>query len=187
MLMRLTMQQRLRYPELAPEGIAALRSLDHYLNAASGLESVLLELIRLRVSQLNGCDFCIASHTAELHKHNEPATRMDAVQHWHPSEAFTERERAALRWAEAITGIQQGHASDDDYAAAHQHFTDAELVNLTLAIASINAWNRMAIAFRPQWQSNAQPHDSQPHRQDATGDDGGKVAVEDESATSTAA
>ncbi len=161
------MQERLRYPELAPEGVAALRTLEHYLNAASGLEPILLELVRLRASQLNGCEYCIATHTAELHKHNEPDTRIAAVEHWRQSEAFTERERAALRWTEAITNIQQGHASDDDYAAVKQHFTGSELVNLTLALASINAWNRLAIAFRPQWQSSAQSHEHQPDQQDA--------------------
>ena len=178
------MQQRLRYPELAPEGVAALHTIEHYLNATSGLEAILLELLRLRASQLNGCDYCIATHTAELHKHNEPATRIEAVEHWRQSEAFTERERAALRWTESITNIQHGHASDEDYAAVHQHFTDAELVNLTLAIASINAWNRMAIAFRPQWHSKAEPDATQ---QDVVGDDGGKVALDDDSAKVTAA
>ena len=177
------MQPRLRYPEQAPEGVAALRTLEHYLNATGGLEAVLLELVRLRASQLNGCDYCIATHTAELHKHNEPDTRIEAVEHWRPSEVFTERERAALRWTEAITNIQQGHASDEDYTAVKQHFSDAEVVNLTLALASINAWNRMAIAFRPQVHSNAQPHQDQ---QDAIDDDGGKVAV-DNSPESTAA
>ncbi len=143
--------QRLRYPLLAPEGIAALSSVEHHLNAESGLDPTLLELVRLRSSQLNDCHYCIALHTSELRRHNEPESRIEAVALWSRSDAFTMRERAALRWAELITDIQQEHAPAHEFDAARQHFTDRELVELTLAIASINAWNRMAIAFRPQW------------------------------------
>lgn len=164
-------KQRLRYPELAPQGVAAMSAVEHYLNAESGLDSVLLELVRLRCSQLNGCEYCIGLHTAELKKHNEPQTRIDAVAAWPQSDAFTERERAALAWAEHITNIQQGHASDAAFAAARKHFADTDLVNLTLAIASINAFNRMAIAFRPQWHERRAPDAT-----DATSDDGGKVS-----------
>ena len=166
------MTQRLRYPELSPEGVGALRGLEHFLNAASGLESVLLELVRLRCSQLNGCEYCIALHSAELQKHHEPASRIDTVAAWAASNAFTERERAGLRWAEVITDVQQGHAADDEYAAVRLHFADTELVNLTLAIAGINAWNRMAIAFRAQHTSKPAP------TADATEGDGGKVSEE---------
>ena len=163
------MSQRLRYPEFSPEGVGALRGLEHFLNASSGLEPVLLELVRLRSSQLNGCEYCIALHSAELQKHHEPASRIDTIATWPASDAFTERERAALRWAEVITDVQQGHAPDDEYAAVRLHFSDVETVNLTLAIAGINAWNRMAIAFRPQW-----------HERSAIADDGGKVALDAE-------
>ena len=191
------MTQRLRYPELAPQGIAALSALEHYCNTAGGLEPVLLELVRLRASLLNGCEYCIALHSAELRRHHEPATRIDAVSVWVQSDAFTQRERAALRWTEVITGIQDGHASDPEFAAVRTHFSDAELVNLTLSIASINAWNRMAIAFRPVWReadaagvkkteadsSAALRNDNkEPQEKDGTtepiADDGGKVVVE---------
>ena len=160
-------KQRLRYPELAPSGIAALSALEHYLNVETALEPVLLELVRLRCSLLNGCEYCIQLHSAELVKHHEPQSRIQSVAGWQQSDAFTLRERTALRWAEVITNIQDGHAPQVEFISARQHFQDAELVNLTLAIASINAWNRMAIAFRPQW------HGRTPKLTDA--EDGGKV------------
>ncbi len=148
-------RQRLRYPELAREGVATLSAVEHHLNTASGLEPVLLELVRLRSSQVNGCEYCIGLHTSELRRHNEPASRIEAVAGWRGSGAFTRREEAALRWAEVITEIQDGHAAEAEWAAVREHFPDRELVELTLAIASINAWNRMAIAFRPQWRERA--------------------------------
>ncbi len=161
------MVQRLRYPELAPEGIAALSAVEHYLNVGESLPTVLLELVRLRCSQMNGCEYCVAHHSAELRKHHEPESRISAVADGATTATFTQREQAALRWAEVITNIQVGHAADADYAAVREHFDDADLVNLTLAIAGINAWNRLAIAFRPQW-----------HERSAVNDDGGKVAVD---------
>jgi AhpD family alkylhydroperoxidase len=130
--------------------LAALRSVEHYLNTGSALEPVLLELVRLRASLVNGCEYCIGLHTHELQKHNETADRIVAVADWQPSAAYSQRERAAFAWTDAVTNIQDGHASDEAYAAALQEFTEPELVNLTLAIASINAWNRVAIAFRAE-------------------------------------
>jgi AhpD family alkylhydroperoxidase len=178
------MPQRLRYAELAPQGIAALRQLEHYLNTGATLSPVLLELLRLRVSTLNGCDFCIHAHTAELLKHNEPQSRIDAVADWQSSTAFTPRERAALAYADSVTNIQQTHVTDEEFAAINEFFTGKDLADLTLAIAGINAWNRLAIPFRSEWNPNAgKHHTSGPaavNLGDATvsavGDDGGKVA-----------
>ena len=161
------MEQRLRYPEVVPEGVAALSAVEQYLNVGESLPAVLLEIVRLRCSQLNGCEYCVGLHSAELRKHHEPETRIAGVANWQNTQSFTQREQAGLRWAEVITNIQHGHASNEEYALVREHFDDAEVVNLTLAIASINAWNRMAIAFRPQW-----------HERSAVGDDGGKVAVD---------
>ena len=144
---RREMSQRLRYTELAPEGMAALRGLEHYCNAETGLAPVLLELVRLRASLLNGCEYCVAMHSHELARHNEPAGRIAEVGNWRGSDAYTEHERAAFAWTEAVTNIQDGHASDTAYAAARAHFSEVDLVNLTIAITSINAWNRLAIAF----------------------------------------
>lgn len=145
------MSGRLRYPEFAPEGIATMRATEHYLNAASALPAVLLELVRLRVSLQNGCNFCVGHHRGELHKHNEPDSRIDALADWVHSDAFTPRERAALAWADSVTDIQTKHASEADYAAVSTFFHEKDLVDLTLAVASINAWNRMSIAFRAEW------------------------------------
>ncbi|NYF80001.1 carboxymuconolactone decarboxylase family protein [Granulicella arctica] len=138
---------RLKYGKLAPEGIAKMRALEHYLNTGTGLEVSLLELVRLRASLMNGCKYCIDMHTAELRKHNETEERIASVAEWRGSAAYTERERAALGWAEALTNIQNGHAPDAVYDAVRTHFSDVETVNLTLAVTTINAWNRIAISL----------------------------------------
>jgi AhpD family alkylhydroperoxidase len=141
------MEPRLHYKSLAPEGYAAMAALEHYLNTAAGLESTLQEFVRLLASRLNGCEFCIEMHTAELKKHNETPYRVANVQTWRDSDVYTQRERAALAWTEAITNIQTGHAPDEVYHELKAHFTDAEIVNLTLTITNINAWNRLQIAL----------------------------------------
>ena len=150
------MPARLPYPKLAPEPYSALQSLGHYLHTATALEPVLLGLIFLRASLLNGCGFCIGMHTAELKHLHEPQSRIDALANWQTSNAFTPRERAALAWTDAITNIQQTHASDADYAAVSEFFHDKDLVDLTFAIAQINAWNRLGIGFAAEW--NPAPH-----------------------------
>ncbi len=141
------MAPRLDYPKLAPEGLARMRALEHYLNTATNLEPVLLDLVRLLASLLNGCEYCIHLHTAALRKLHEPDTRIDPILDWRSSSAYTQRERAALAWTEALTNIQQDHAPDPIYNELRAHFTDLEAVNLTLAITTINAWNRLAIAL----------------------------------------
>ena len=141
------MAARLEYGKLAPEGLEKMRALEHYLNAASGLERVLLDLVRLRASLMNGCEYCIALHTAELKKQNEPEERIQGLMDWRGSGAYTQRERAALAWTEAVTNIQDGHAPDAVYDEVRAHFSDVETVNLTLAITTINAWNRLAISM----------------------------------------
>ncbi len=146
------MAARLRYPELAPEGYAALSAFGHYVNVGTALEPVLLGLVYLRASVLNGCEFCTELHKAELRKHHEPESRLEAVVQAPDSGAFTPREQAALRWTEVITRIDRGHAPDEEYAAVTRFFRDRELVDLTFAIANINAWNRMGVAFRPEWR-----------------------------------
>ncbi len=180
------MPSRLRYPEHAPEGVAALRSFEHYLNTGTSLPAVLLELVRLRVSQINGCEFCMHLHAAELRKHNEPDTRIASIEQWKDSEAYTGRERAALAWAETLTRLDT-HASDAEYSAASQFFHEKELVDLTLAIGSINLWNRLGLAFRPSWNpekhaqnqtqsAGSSRHDASEGTRPVIGNDGGKVA-----------
>jgi AhpD family alkylhydroperoxidase len=145
------MSQRLKYPQLAPEAYNKLLALGHYLNTATALEPVLIGLVYLRSSLLNGCGFCIGMHTAELLHRHEPQTRIDAVANWKTSDAFTPRERAALAWTDAVTNIQATHASDAEYASVSEFFQDKDLVDLTFAIAQINAWNRLGIAFAAEW------------------------------------
>ena len=140
-------EPRLKYWQLAPEGLAKMRELEHYLNNETGLEASLLGLVRLRASLMNGCEYCIHVHTAELRKLNETAERIAGVADWRGSEAYTKRERAALGWTEAVTNIQEGHAPDVLYEAVRAEFTDVGTVNLTLAISTINAWNRIAISL----------------------------------------
>jgi AhpD family alkylhydroperoxidase len=141
------MGPRLKYGQLAPEGLARMRELEHYLNNETGLEASLLGLVRLRASLMNGCEYCIHVHTAELRKMNETAERIAGVADWRSLDIYTKRERAALAWAEAVTNIQEGHAPDAVYEAVRAQFSDVETVNLTLVISAINAWNRIAISL----------------------------------------
>ena len=138
---------RLKYGLLAPEGMAKMRELEHYLNNGANLPASLRELVRLRVSLMNGCEYCVRLHTSELQKVGETAERIAGVVDWRGSELYTRRERAALAWAEAVTDIQDGHAPEVLYEAVLEQFTDVETVNLTLVITSINAWNRISIAL----------------------------------------
>jgi AhpD family alkylhydroperoxidase len=140
-------EPRLKYGQLAPEGLAKMMELEHYLNTGTGLEHSLLGLVRLRASLMNGCEYCIHMHTAELRKVNETAERIAGLGDWRGLEIYTQRERAALAWAEAVTNIQEGHAPDVMYDELRAHFSDVETANLTLVITTINAWNRLAISL----------------------------------------
>ena len=146
------MEPRLKYGQLVPEGLAKMTALEHYLNTASGLEFVLMDMVRLRASLMNGCEYCIKLHTAELKKHNETPERIEGLGEWRNASVYTQRERAALAWTEAVTNIQDGHAPDVVYDEVRAHFSDVETVNLTLVITTINAWNRLSIALG--WHSH---------------------------------
>lgn len=141
------MAARLKYAQLAPEGMARMSALEHYLNTATGLDRALLDLVRLLASLRNGCAYCIHLHTAELRKSNEPPERIAEMSDWQSSNAYTQRERAAFAWTDALTDIQQGHAPDAVYEQLRAHFTEVETVHLTLTITTINAWNRIAISL----------------------------------------
>jgi AhpD family alkylhydroperoxidase len=141
------MAERLNYAKAFPEGIHAVLNLEKTIRS-SGLEPSLLELVKTRASQINGCAYCIDMHTKDARAAGETEQRLYALSAWRETPFFTPRERAALAWTEAITNIQQGHAGDDVYELVRQEFDEAELVKLTLAIAQINTWNRIAIAFR---------------------------------------
>ena len=142
---------RLPYPKLAPEAYEKLVALGHYINTATALEPVLLGLVYLRASLMNGCGFCIGMHSDELRKHHEPESRIGAVAEWRGSDAFTPRERAALAWTEVLTDLPGSQASDEEYAAVSEFFKEKDLVDLTFAIANINAWNRLGVGFRAEW------------------------------------
>jgi len=141
------LEPRLKYGQLAPDGLAKMSALEHYLNNGTGLEASLRELVRLRASLMNGCEYCVRLHTSELRKMNETTERVAGVADWRNLEIYSKRERAALAWAEAVTNIQDGHAPDVVYDEVRAQFTDVETVNLTLVISTINAWNRIAISL----------------------------------------
>ena len=141
------MEQRVDFYKASPEVLKAMIALENTIGKL-GLETSLLELVRLRASLINGCAFCVDMHTADARKAGETERRLYAVPVWRETPFFTERERAALAWTESLTLISQTGAPDEDFALARAQFTDAELVNLTLAINTINSWNRFAIGFR---------------------------------------
>jgi AhpD family alkylhydroperoxidase len=139
--------QRLDYPAAAPEAYRALLSLTETVKR-SGLGEQFLELVFLRCSQINGCAFCLDMHGAALREAGEAPARLDMLAAWREAgPAFTERERAALAAAEALTKVAEGGLPDGAYAALREHFSEAETANLVFAIAAINAWNRLAIGF----------------------------------------
>ena len=141
------MSQRLNFYGASPEAIKALSALEVAVNQL-GLEPSLMELIKLRASQINGCAFCVDMHSSDARKAGETERRLHGVSVWRETPFFTERERAALGWTEALTQLSLTHAPDADYEALKAQFNDKEMVDLTLAISTINAWNRFAVGFR---------------------------------------
>jgi AhpD family alkylhydroperoxidase len=141
------MKPRMNFYQAAPESIKALTAVETQIQS-SGLEQSLIELVRTRASQINGCAFCINMHTQDARKHGETEQRLYLLNAWREAPVYTDRERAALAWAEAVTLISETHAPDDAYEEVRKHFSEAEAVNLTILIGTINAWNRLAIAFR---------------------------------------
>lgn len=140
-------RQRIRYVRVAPEAIQALRGLETYVRN-SGLEPELLELVRLRASQLNGCGYCIDMHTKDARVRGETEQRLYALSVWEETPFYSERERAALAWTEAVTQVASSRVPDAVYEFARQQFSEKELLDLTMAVIAINSWNRLAISFR---------------------------------------
>jgi AhpD family alkylhydroperoxidase len=143
----MAMKPRLNPFQVAPDTIKALSALETQVQA-SGLERSLIELVKTRASQINGCAFCINMHTEDARKHGESEQRLYLLNAWRESPVYTDRERAALAWTEAVTLISETHAPDGIYDEVRAQFSEAETVNLTMLIATINAWNRIAISFR---------------------------------------
>ena len=141
------MKPRMNFFKAAPDTVKALVAVEDQIKA-SGLEQSLIELVKTRASQINGCAFCINMHTQDARKQGETEQRLYLLNAWRESPLYTDRERAALAWTESLTLIAETHAPDDLYADVRAHFNEAETVNLTMLIGAINAWNRLAIAFR---------------------------------------
>ena len=141
------MAARIEYAKVAPGAYRAMLGLEKYLHGC-GLEDALLHLIKMRASQINGCAFCLDMHSKDARAGGETEQRLYLLDAWREAPFYSERERAALAWTEALTLIVQGHVPDEVYDQARQHFSEEELVNLSLAVVAINGWNRLAISFR---------------------------------------
>ena len=141
------MKERLNYAALVPESLKAMLALEKYV-ANSGLEHSLFELVKTRASQINKCGYCLDMHTKDARKAGETEQRLYALSAWKETPFFTDRERAALAWTESLTLISENDVPDTLYEATLKHFSETELVALTMAIITINGWNRLAISFR---------------------------------------
>lgn len=141
------MKPRLDYSKTAPGALKGMLELEKYVHG-SGLERSLYELVKIRASQINGCAYCLDMHTKDARKAGESEQRIYALSAWRETSFYTERERAALDWTEALTLISEDEVSDSLYKATLGHFNEEEIVALTMAIIAINGWNRLAISFR---------------------------------------
>jgi AhpD family alkylhydroperoxidase len=141
------MKPRLNPYQAAPEAMKAIGALEAYVQGC-GLEHALIDLVKIRASQINGCAFCIHMHTREARARGETEERLYLLDAWRESPLYSERERAALAWTEAVTLVAQTHVPDAIHDEARAQFSEEELVKLTLLVATINAWNRIAISFR---------------------------------------
>jgi len=141
------MQPRINFKQVAPDAYAAMCGLQGYVNKC-GLEHSLLELVKMRASQINGCAFCIAMHTTEAVEAGERHERLHLLNAWAETDLYTPRERAALAWTEAMTRLSETHAPDDVYEEMRRHFSEQEAVDLTWCIVTINTWNRLMAGFR---------------------------------------
>jgi AhpD family alkylhydroperoxidase len=141
------MEARFSYPKAAPGAYQAMLGLEQYLHSC-GLEESLLYLIKLRASQINGCAYCLDMHWKDLRAIGENEQRLYSLDAWRECPYYTPRERAALEWTEAVTLIPNGHVTDAVYAEVRPHFSEKELADLTLALGTINAWNRLSISAR---------------------------------------
>jgi len=141
------MQPRIDYSRSAPGALRAMLDLESSVRK-SGIETPLLQLVRLRASQINGCAYCIDMHTKDARAEGETEQRLYGLTAWRETPFYSDRERAALEWTEAVTEIGKDHVPDELFERVSKHFSETELANLTLAIVAINGWNRFSIAFR---------------------------------------
>ena len=141
------MKSRLNYAEVAPNAMKGMIELEKYVHE-SGLERALYELVKTRASQINRCAYCLDMHTKDAREAGETEQRLYGLSAWQESPFYTEKERAALEWTEVITRISENDVSDSLYEATRKHFNEEEMLALTMAIITINGWNRLAISFR---------------------------------------
>ncbi len=142
-----SMGKRLDYSKAAPGAVQAMYKLQKFVEDSS-LEKSLLELVKTRVSQINGCAFCIDMHTKDARANGETEQRLYALNAWRETPFYTKRECAAPAWAETVTLVSQTHVPDEDFESVRAEFSEEEIVKLTMAIITINGWNRLAISFR---------------------------------------
>jgi AhpD family alkylhydroperoxidase len=141
------MKSRIDFTRISLQQLRPLFALGAQIEA-SGLEHALLELVKMRASQLNGCAYCLDMHSKDARAAGESEQRLYLLDAWRETSLYSERERAALAWTEAVTLVTDGHVPDEVYAAVSGHFTEQELVALTVAVVAVNSWNRLNIALR---------------------------------------
>jgi AhpD family alkylhydroperoxidase len=159
------MEPRINVATVDPKAYQAMYALETFVHQ-SGLEAPLLELMKMRVSQINGCAYCLDMHSKDARAAGETEQRLYGLNAWEESPFYTERERAALAWTEAVTLVSQGHVSDKVFEKARKVFSEKELVGLTMAVVAINGWNRLAISFRAPagtYQPAARTHQAASH------------------------
>lgn len=142
------MEPRIAYGQVAQAALGAMMNLERYVRE-SGLEHTLLHLVKLRASQINGCAYCIDMHSKDARALGEDEHRLYALSAWRETPFFSDRERAALAWTDALTLIAENGVPDELYHQVREHFTEKEMVDLTMALVAINGWNRLSISFRP--------------------------------------
>jgi len=158
------MEERIKYEKFAHQPLHSLLAIEKYFEHCS-IEPKLLHLVKLRASQINGCAYCIDMHSKDARALGESEQRLYELNAWRETPFYSDRERAALEWTEAVTLVSQTHAPDESYEKLRAHFSEAEIVDLTYVIGTINFWNRLAIAMRttpgsyqPASRSSAQAH-----------------------------
>jgi AhpD family alkylhydroperoxidase len=142
------MKERIDITRAAPGAMQAMLALEAYVRKVWHHEPLLMGLVKVRASEINGCAYCLDMHTKDARAEGETEQRLYALPAWRETPFFTERERAALAWTEAVTLVSEGHVPDDVYEEARKQFTEEELVNLTMAVVGINGWNRLMVSFR---------------------------------------
>lgn len=140
-------KERLNYGQVAPKGIRGLLEIEKYV-AKSDLDPTIFELVKMRASQINGCGYCLDMHSKDARAAGETEQRLYLLNAWREAPFYTDKERAALAWTEALTLISQNHVSDELYEEVSSHFDDQELMALTMTIIGINGWNRLGVAFQ---------------------------------------